>query len=480
MSDEQYSAVVVGTGFASSFFLAAYLQRAPASARVLVLERGARDEQRWQVQHHKTSTTPFRPTFRREGDPHKDWVFTLGFGGGSNCWWACTPRFMPNDFRLRSRYGVGRDWPVSYEELEPLYQTVEEIMAVSGPNDGSPYPRSKPYPQPPHRLSDPDTLLKKAYPDQFFVQPTARARVPVRGRGICCANGVCTICPANAKFTVQNGLKHVYADPRVTLRLGATVEAVDWRAGVATGVRYRMGREDQRANGDLVVLGANAIFNPAVLLRSGLDHPLLGRRLHEQLSLFVDVDLDGVNNYGGSTVITGLGYAFYDGDHRKDRAACLVESWNRPDQMRHEKGKWRQLARLRLVFEDLPDDGNHVRLDPAAPDRPVTYFKDFSAYARRSIDALESRMAGLLKPLPVERIDYNRRIAETENHVLGTTVMGNSPEDSVIDRHQIHHRLRNLLVVGGGAFPTCSPANPSLTIAAMSLWSANHLMGVTT
>ena len=113
LADSHYSLVVVGTGFASSFFLAEHLKHAPLNARILVLERGARDSHKWQVQRRRPSSTPFGGTFTRQGDPGKEWVFTLAFGGGSNCWWAGTPRMLPNDFRLKSKYGVGLDWPIS-------------------------------------------------------------------------------------------------------------------------------------------------------------------------------------------------------------------------------------------------------------------------------------------------------------------------------------------------------------------------------
>jgi choline dehydrogenase-like flavoprotein len=55
--------------------------------------------------------------------------------------------------------------------------------------------------------------------------------------------------------------------------------------------------------------------------------------------------------------------------------------------------------------------------------------------------------------------------------------MGDDPATSVIDRHLIHHTVRNLVVLGSGAFPTGSPANPTLTLAALSLWAAEHLFG---
>jgi choline dehydrogenase-like flavoprotein len=53
--------------------------------------------------------------------------------------------------------------------------------------------------------------------------------------------------------------------------------------------------------------------------------------------------------------------------------------------------------------------------------------------------------------------------------------MGIDPETSVVDGDQIHHRLRNLVVVGSAVFPTCSCANPSLTVAALSLRAAERI-----
>ena len=200
-----------------------------------------------------------------------------GFGGNSKCWLGGTTRMMPGDFKLKSRYGVGVDWPVSYDDLEAHYCTVEEVMRVSGPAD-SPMPRSKPVQMPPHRFSDPDALLKKRYPDGWFNVSTSRASVPTGNRGVCCATGVCELCPVDAKFTVQNGLAHLYKDPRVTLQLQSEVATVDTAAGIAKGVTYlREGRE-QSATADLVVLAASALFNPHILLRSGITHPLLGKR----------------------------------------------------------------------------------------------------------------------------------------------------------------------------------------------------------
>lgn len=477
---QKFDVIIVGTGFASSFFLSAYLKKAKPAERILVLERGRIDSHVWQIQNKQTSSIPHQTTFVNN-NPEKTWVYSMGFGGGSKCWWAVTPRMIPDDFKLKSMYGVGVDWPISYEELEEFYYQVEVAMSVSGPDDGSPFPRSNPYPQPPHLFSEPDKLLKAAYPDMYFHQPTARARVGTVNRPPCCASGVCSLCPVDAKFTILNEMSSLYEDPRVTLILEANVQTVETKAGMATGVSYLKDGDVQMVEGDLIVLGANAIFNPFILLQSNLHHPLLGKRLHEQRSIDVIVDLDGVDNYQGSTSITGHGYMLYNGEHRSQHAACLIESFNVPfaigqPALRAERGKWRQRMILKFIFEDLPNEENHVKVNADNPALPETTYLGFSDYTRRGIDTLPDALPKLLNPLPVEQFMISQEPNRTESHILGTTLMGNDPSDSIVDRYLVHHQVRNLVVLGASVFPTGAPANPTLTLSALSLWSANHLL----
>lgn len=469
---DSYDLVLVGTGFASSFFLHGYLKRAPSRARVLVLERGQRYPHAWQLANRDTLTRLSRESFIN-ANPDKPWIHSPIFGGGSNCWWGCTPRFLPNDFRLKTAYGVGVDWPVQYDHLEGFYQEAEEMMAISGPKDESPFPRSRPYPQPPHRLTEPDKVLQKAYPGQFFEMPSARARISTARRPACCATGVCDLCPIDAKFTIQNELVHLYADPRVSLLVGAAVQQLDHAGGRVFAVRFLQGGAERSVRGEVVALGANALFNPHILLRSGLEHTLLGARLNEQVSVVYTLDLDGLDNFQGSTSLTGHGYMLYDGAHRSDHAACLMETSNLP-KIRLERGRHRQRMQIKFIFEDLPDPGNRVTVARRAPERPRAHWQHHSDYAERGLAALERRLPGLLRPLPVERV-VSRERSGTESHILGTALMGNDPAASIVDKNLVHHELRNALVLGGSAFPTSPPANPTLTIAALSLWAASRL-----
>lgn len=471
---DKFDLIVVGTGFASSFFLASYLEKSPATVRVLVLERGQLDTHEWQVKNQRTASRNANDTFINN-HPEKAWIYNPAFGGGSNCWWAVTPRMLPNDFHMQSRYGVGVDWPLSYDDLEIFYAQAEEMMAISGPSDDTPFPRSTPYPQPPHLFSEPDKRFKAAYPDLFFHQPTARARVATPNRPRCCATGACGLCPINVKFTILNEMNYLYQDPRVTLTLGATVQSIETQSGLATGVNYVYNNVPFQVQGDLIVLGANALFNPHILQRSNIHHPLLGKFLNEQVGLTVVVDLDGLDNFQGSTSITGHGYMLYEGEHRKKYAACLIETSNVP-QIRIERGKWQQRLQMKFIYENMPEEQNHVKFNPNQPDLPETIYTTHSDYTLKGMAALPTLLPSLLAPLPVEKVTIMHKPESSEAHILGTTVMGDNPQTSIVDKHLIHHQIRNLLVLGSGTFPTVAPANPTLTLSALSLWAANNLL----
>lgn len=472
---ERYDLVCVGSGFATGFFLLEYLRHAAPDARVLVLERGPDLTHRERVdQRRDVNLRSFQGAYRNL-TPHKPWYFTLGRGGSSNCWVGNTPRMLPSDFKLKSSYGVGEDWPVDYDELEPFIEEVEARFGVAGGE--TPYPRRSPHPYEPHHLSVPDRALARAYPGAFVPMPVAKPRkAPSATRPGCCSSMSCMLCPVDAKFTILNGMADVFGDPRVSLRLGARVERVDHAAGVATGVTYSANGGEQSVAAELVVLGANALFNPFLLLRSGLEGPWVGEGLCEQVGISATVDLAGMKSFQGTTMHTGLGYMLYDGLHRRERAAALIESNNVPG-LRPEHGRYRERYGLNFIFEDLPQRGNRVTIDAEDPSRPAAEFHHHSAYAEAGLAALRDSLDSLLSPLPVERIELDEETHDSEFHIQCSTRMGRSAGDSVVDPQLVHHRLRNLVVAGSSVFPTAPPANPTLTLSALAMRSARHLMG---
>lgn len=474
--DVKYDLVVVGTGFASSFFLKKYLEKSPAHVRVLVLERGILFPHQSRLQHKKGMDVALTAhlenpyaTYKNENSD-KDWVFDPNFGGSSNCWTACTPRFMPNDFKLKTLYGIGADWPITYADLNSYYDEAEELMLVGGPLL-TPFPKKSRYPLPPQVLSAVDTILHQQYQELYISQPTARATVATRNRGACCSSAVCNLCPVNAKFTIENGLSSLYSDPRVTLVYNAKVYTLDVQNDVVQSVVYEKDGREHKASGEAVVLGANGIFNPHILLNAGDTNRKTGAGLCEQAGTYGYIYLKDLDNVGGSSIITANGFMMYDTADRGNYAGCLIESFNDPF-IRNEAGRWRHIAKFKYVFEDLPDENSKVML---SNDRlvPKLFFNGRSAYTLRAMEALRGNIEKYFSVLPIEKVVLDGYFQDTEYHICSTTRMSHRKEDGVIDAQMIHHQFRNLFVLGSSAFPTVTPANPTLTLSALSLRAAD-------
>lgn len=471
----KYDIIITGTGFASSFFLKKYLEK-NNSKKVLVLERGhfIPNSERQKItrgipSEYEKLDIPYGTTFINH-HPEKAWRYTAGFGGASNCWWGCTPRFMPADFKLKSLYGVAEDWPVEYDELDPYYSEAEEMMQVSGP-DETPFPKKTKYPQPPHLLAPPDKVLHEKYGTLYISQPAARARHRTGKRNQCIASSVCDSCPVDAKFTIENSGMTIYENENVEIIYGAQVYSLAIENNTAKKVHYVKDGKEAVAEGEVFVLGANPFFNTNILLNSGDNNPFTGRGFGEQLGIQALIELDGMNNKGGSTWVNGNGYMLYDGNHRKDYAACLIETNNAP-YIRLEQDKWYNIMSFRLVFEDLPQHDNYITNSKNKLVPEVFYKAGRSQYALKAFEETKKKLPHILDCLPVEKIKYLDPFAN-EGHIIGGTRMGTSEKNSVIDKHLVHHRFRNVIVLGAGAYTTYSPSNPTLTLAALSLFSAD-------
>jgi choline dehydrogenase-like flavoprotein len=472
INGEHFDIVIIGSGFGSSFFLFQALKK--SGLRILVIERGRHNSWEWQVEHQDNSNIDHNTTF--SGSSDKPWNFTIGLGGGTNCWFGQANRLHPTDFRLKTLYGVGQDWPVDYDEMEPWYAQAETIMSISGdPELSAIFPRSTPYPQPPHRMSAADRVMKQAQPDMHFVMPTARARVATETRPACCCSMRCNLCPSNAKFTVNNSMLPIYQHPNVSVCLESTALRFNGGGNSIQSLVFENRGKEHEVKADLFVLGANSIHSPAILMQSDMGGGLTGRGLHEGYGIGVEAYVDGLDNFDGSTITTGVNYSLYDGPFRSESGSAMIAFENRwPFGLRPEKGRWRQIVPLTIVIEELPDAESRV-LPGKKPDIPEVIYNGPSDYALKGVERVMAALPQILSPLPVEEI-FLRNRRRTESHHQGTLRMGRDAATSVVDEHQIHHRWRNLVAVGASVFPTCTSSGPSLTAAALSLRAADHIL----
>lgn len=472
MNNESYDLIVIGTGFASSFFLKEYLNHAKDNERILVLERGEDLPYADKIRYKTNSHINFNQQINNL-TPQKHWIQNIAFGGGA-CWTGNTPRMHPSDFKTFTLHGVGEDWPFDYSVLEPYLVEAEHTMGIAG-EESSDFPRSAPYLMPGHKLNAFDHLLINKYGDQHIPMPSARASESSVLRPPCCNNGVCSVCPIGAKFQVDLHMRTIYEDPRVSIKFEHDVQNLIVENDNIKQVMCKHNDKEILFNTHLVALGAHGIMSPYILLNSGIDDYAVGKFLSEQHSVDVRVNLANVDNYDGGQRVTGYGSMFLNESNRNTIAGCAIENYNIP-WLRAEFGKWRQVAFIKFVFEDLPSEDNKVTL--GSNGKPNVEHAKLSEYLLGGIHDIERRVNLLLKDLPVEEyhieeLDQNRLGGSA--HIQGTTRMGLDASNSVVDPGLIHHKIRNLAVLGSGAFPTCPVANPTLILSALSIKSAREL-----
>jgi len=470
-ASDHWDLVVIGSGFGSMFFLHNYLKDRPKD-RVLMLEMGAYQSSEWQAENKKNSNIPQSRVFSNKNE--KEWDFTIGLGGSSNCWWALSPRLHPSDFKIFSEAGVGADWPIGYDDLVSHFRDAERIMGVAGPDNlDNSFPNTGTYPQPAHRLTTADEMIIAGGDPNHYAIPTAKASRSDGIRNRCCSNATCNVCPVAAKFMGIDEMQSVFEHPSVFISLNSQVTHIESKAGMATGVVFSHDKKSFSATGDLIVLGANAIQSPFIMLKSGIGGYGVGRFFGEKMLAEVEVLLDGLDHFDGGTSTTGFNLSLLENRDRASHAASVVyfNNWFKPG-LRLEPGRWRQTLPLTIYVEEILDEDNGVYDEGA--DLPAVYFNGFSEYCNKGLQAALDYLPKMLKALPVEEIQY-KGLLPTLGHLQGTLRMGTSISNSVVDKNLLHHELRNLVVVGTSVFPTTGSVNPTLTAAALSLRAAKEL-----
>jgi choline dehydrogenase-like flavoprotein len=504
-------AVVIGSGV-SGVLVARELMR--RGRHVTMVERGRHVPWEEQLEHVDDVSYPIvegaaeRFEGNGAGARHNDenasdgvdwlWQYVYAVGGTCNHWVGVAPRFLPEDFEMRSRYGVFVDWPLSYEELEPYYEEAERTLGVTGgTNELQPGAKA---PVPAHPLSPQDRALAP-HLAPFVPLWQARPSRQVGERPPCCGSSRCELCPVDSRFSVLNGLPDVLEDPELEL-LTETVAA----RFVTDGGRRRIAalecfdpqgeRMELRARD--YVLAANAIESPGLLLRSGLKTPDTGRYFasRESLSATVTTRTDLKLGYG-ATKSTGASYAYYSGAFRSERSAALLVTENpgRPEVMFEAVARklaaggsasdlraeavrrWSGTATFSIVLEDEPLPQNRVTLsatkdDFGLPLNRVRY--NAGPYETGTVEHLLEDLPKRLRPLGATDM---RLWKEPQGaHLLGTLRMGEG-DRGVVDRDLCHHGLDNLYVAGGAVLPTFSATHPTLTIAALAIRLGRSIEG---
>lgn len=443
---------------------------------------------------------------------------SMAVGGLAMHWGGVTPRFTPEDFKHKSVYGVGTDWPISYDDLDPFYQEAEEIMGVSGeqgPRDQD--VRKKPFPLPALPLTYNLQLLKEWASKAgiaMWSQPSAKNSVEYGGRPQCCRNDTCSpICPIGAKYSPDftwNNLKkggRVRVVPRMLIRK-LVLDPATRRITHAVGTDRSHPGDQVEYRAKTFVVAAGYTWSAHLLLlsaqsgaESGLANSsgLVGKYLagHRNVGGYIDLPIrlyPGMNEQHSllsQQFMRKKGSWFIRHDLR-----VWESSVGKTPRIADDKGTimlgqsilddWRQrtktgTARVRAYYDIIPDRSSELTLDTTKKNEwgdplPKLVFRDApesAALRQQTEDSIKALFETMAKAGNGKVLRTN--VDSFQDHPSGGCRMGTDPGASVVDSWGRSHDHDNLFVVGAPTCVTGSCANATLTFCALSLRSAHEI-----
>ena len=546
-----YDVCLVGSGAGGG--MAAYaLTR--AGARVVMLEAG----HEWFASRDSKMLVPSYTSPRRgaaiktrpfgefdacdggwdiEGEPYTvaggsqfRWWRARMLGGRTNHWGRISLRFGPDDFKGKSKDGLGDDWPIAYDDVAPYYDRIDRLIGLFGSNEGL---RNHPDGifQPPPKPRCYELLVKKASDRLGVMCIPSRLSITTQalpGRQACHYCGQCNRgCSVKANFSSPDVL---IAPARATGQLRLITNAMAREVtigpdGLATGVSYidKTSGEDMHVRARVVVLAASACESARILLNSksskfpqGLANSsgTVGKYLTDttgtDLAGYIPSMVDHIphneDGVGGLHV-----YMPWWLDNRKldFPRGYHIEVWGGLYQPsagfmggieryppgggygRQLKEDYRKYYGATIGFsgrgEMIPNADSYCEIDPNVVDRfgiPVLRFHwkwteheyNQVKHMHETFRALITQMGGqMFTPMPTKEQGYNISTGGQIIHELGCTIMGSDASKSVLNSSCQAHDCKNLFVADGGPFVSQADKNPTWTILALAWRTADYI-----
>jgi choline dehydrogenase-like flavoprotein len=542
---EVFDAVVVGSGATGGW---AAKQLTEAGLRVAVLEAGQKVTPKDFTEHVEPYQLPYRGkspriTERRpiQGlvyacresnyqwfvddieNPYSApkeksfyWVRQRALGGRSLSWGRQSYRMSDLDFKAASRDGFGEDWPISYAEMVPYYETVERYIGISGQEENLPQLSDSVF-LPPMEMTCGEQILRKAVRDKLGRTVTiGRAAIltrPLNGRQPChycgpCEQGCTTFSYYSSPWTT---LKAAAATGRLTLITDAVASHIttDKKTGNATGVAYidRATRAPREIRARAVVLCASTLESTRLLLNSapgGLANSsgVLGHYLMDHISgagAGGEMPMLKANPwYGpprrpngiyiprfrnvkpGETETKGFirGYG-YQGESSPE-FSMDAPGFGVEFKEAVRKGRW--TIGLGSFAECLARFENHVAIDRDLTDAwgvPALKIEmQWSDNERKLFDDSRMQAAEMLEAAGAKNVtqfgEYS--VPGFAIHEVGSARMGKDPKKSVVNEHCQTHDVKNIFVTDGACWVSTACQNPTLTMMAITVRACEHIV----
>jgi choline dehydrogenase-like flavoprotein len=319
---KKYDAVIVGSGAGGG--MAAYVL-ANAGLKVCLIEAGPMYDPQKNITQMKNpwdsprrgASTKYRSFgdfdasywgWEVDGEPYTkaegtDWMWWRArmLGGRTNHWGRISLRFGPKDFKRKNIDGLGENWPISYDDIKPYYDKIDQLIGIFGTNEGlenDPDGYFLPPPKPRlHELFLKDAAMLagvKVIPSRLSIltQPLAHNKE----RGSCQFCGQCNrnCSYYKADFSSTNVLIYpALKTGNIDIVANAMArEVLTDNNGLATGISYisKENMQEYQVNGRVVIVAAGACESARLLLNSKSQrHPnglsnssnVVGKYLHD-------------------------------------------------------------------------------------------------------------------------------------------------------------------------------------------------------
>jgi choline dehydrogenase-like flavoprotein len=507
-----YDALIIGSGFGGAM-TAHRLVR--AGWRVLMIERGdwvCRDPSR----RDPSASFELTPYYSKENAYH-----CLSGGedaevGGLFCVGGPSVFYGGASFRLREEdftpgpeivNGSKAAWPFGYDALEPYYDEAESVLGVAGDDGDDPTRprRSRPFSFQPPPLAAISQRFRESALDlglHPFPIPLAINFSRHNGRPSCdtcrqCDTFACAIRAKNdTDVAVIEPLRvqglEVRANTVVTRLIASGRRITDvlaWDRGTRETVSFRARH---------VVLAAGALASPHVLLASRLERAnpaghavgaYLMRHVCGMVLGFCNDRPDPEKVFHKQVAV----FDYYRGDPARgvrSRRLGSIQQITTPPHILIESrapapfdrvplhGFVEHLAGALVIAEDEPRAENRLSVNwdrssgVGLPSLDVRHAYTANDEKRRRM--LVRRTKRILRG--VGAWSFYTHYIRTFSHAVGTVRMGTDPATAPLDEWCRFRGIDNLQVIDGSALPTSGAVNPSLTIAAVALRAADHLV----
>ena len=472
---------------------------------------------------------PGEPFTVAEGSKFGWWRARM-VGGRTNHWGRISLRFGPNDFKRKSLDGLGDDWPISYDDLAPYYDRVDDLIGIFGSAEGLPNePDGHFLPAPKPRCYE--LLVKQACDNLKVACIPARLSIltqPLGNRPACHYCGQCNRgCAVNANFSSTNVLlPPAMATGRLTMITNAMAREVTLGSnGLADGVTYvdKATNTDRRVRAKVVVLAASACESARLLLNSksarfphGLANSsgVVGKYLTDTTGTDVAGFIPKLENgipHNEDGVGGGHLYSpwWLDNKTLDFPRGYHIEIWGGRGQPSYGfmggidnypafggygkalKDSYRRLYGTTIGFsgrgEMIPNADSYCEIDPEVKDQwgiPVLKFhwkwSDYEykqvRHMQETFRALIAEMGGeVFSPMPTAEEGYGIATGGQIIHEMGCVRMGNDPCSSAVNANCQAHDVKNLFMGDGGPIVSQADKNPTWTSLALSMRTSEYI-----